>query len=418
MQSVGTIGNVNPLVAPAPSARRLDGAEPGRAVPRQAMREEATPISIERASGTRLLEIAPAWRDLVSRAHEPNVFMNPALIEVAGRKLPLLCVTLLAWRGKELVGLWAFSIGTPAVFPVPTLNAPAMPHSYLATPVIDRDCGESTVAALLDFIARDSSLPKIIALNPIVADGPTMQALVRALNARGSKPFVLTQGQRPILKSELDGKQYLEQALSSASRKKLRQHRRRLEEKGKLELNVWDTPESTQEALEDFLRLEASGWKGRGGTALLCDQTEARFVRGMMSALAEHGDAAIHALYLDGKPIGMQIVLRAGPVAFTWKTAYDETIRDFSPGMLLLEDYTRAFLADKGIAFVDSCAYDDSGFMAAWSERYTIAQVWIHAGRGGSMGFLLLCRLQKAASALRAVAKDFSRSWRRTWKKR
>ena len=52
----------------------------------------------------------------------------------------------------------------------------------------------------------------------------------------------------------------------------------------------------------------------------------------------------------------MQIVLRAGPTAFTWKTAYDEALRDFSPGMLLLEDYTAAFLADPSIATVDSCS--------------------------------------------------------------
>ena len=39
--------------------------------------------------------------------------------------------------------------------------------------------------------------------------------------------------------------------------------------------------------------------------------------------------------------------MRAGAVAFTWKTAYDEQFHDFSPGMLLLEDYTAAFLADQ-----------------------------------------------------------------------
>ena len=51
----------------------------------------------------------------------------------------------------------------------------------------------------------------------------------------------------------------------------------------------------------------------------------------------------------------MQLVVRAGTAAFTWKTAYDERFRDFSPGMLLLEDYTAALLADERIAFADSC---------------------------------------------------------------
>jgi CelD/BcsL family acetyltransferase involved in cellulose biosynthesis len=220
-----------------------------------------------------------------------------------------------------------------------------------------------------------------------------------------------------MLESKLDGKAYFEKALSSASRKKLRQHRRRLEEKGKLELKVWNTSEAVRQAFEDFLRLEAAGWKGRRGTALLCDQTEAAFVREMVAALAERGNAQVHALYLDGKPVSMQIVLRAGQVAFTWKTAYDETLHDYSPGMLLLEDYTKAFLADQSIACVDSCAYDEAGFMSAWSERQTIAQVWIDARPGRSLVFRMHCRLQKAFLTLRAAAKDRYLSWRRKWKK-
>ena len=106
--------------------------------------------------------------------------------------------------------------------------------------------------------------------------------------------------------------------------------------------------------------MEASGWKGRQGTALASNETDAAFMRGAIAALAERGCATVHSIHLDGKPVSMQIVVRAGAAAFTWKTAYDEAFHDFSPGMLLLEDYTAAFLADKTIAFVDSCSFDDT----------------------------------------------------------
>ena len=62
-------------------------------------------------------------------------------------------------------------------------------------------------------------------------------------------------------------------------------------------------------------------------------------------------------------------------------------MNDYSPGMLLLEDYTDAFLADPSIANVDSCAYDETSFMAAWRERQAMADVWIDARRGGSLEF-------------------------------
>ena len=93
------------------------------------------------------------------------------------------------------------------------------------------------------------------------------------------------------------------------------------------------------------------------------------------------GGVTIDALAVDGRPVSMQIILRCGGVAFTWKTAFDEKFQDFSPGMLLLEDYTTSFLADEAIDYVDSCAQDDSGFMAVWSERQGVAEILCRPAR-------------------------------------
>jgi CelD/BcsL family acetyltransferase involved in cellulose biosynthesis len=216
---------------------------------------------------------------------------------------------------------------------------------------------------------------------------------------------VFSRSLRPKLASNLDGKAYLEKALSSSSRKKLRQHRRRLAEKGALQSSILTDVEAVQRAFENSLALEAAGWKGRQRTALLSHEADAHFARAMIAALAAQGEAAIHMLTLDARPVSMQIVLRAGPAAFTWKTAYDEALHDVSPGMLLLEDYTAALLADAGVAYVDSCAFDDSGYMAAWTERAAIAQVWFDARRGGSPAFTVLTRLQMGYLALRRRAK-------------
>jgi CelD/BcsL family acetyltransferase involved in cellulose biosynthesis len=240
------------------------------------------------------------------------------------------------------------------------------------------------------------------------ADGPTAEALLRVLAARGSAPCWLERlRQRPKLASTLDGKTYLEKALSGSSRKKLRQHRRRLAERGRLSHAVAGDPDAIRRALEDFLRMEASGWKGRQGTALLSDTENASYIRRAIVGMAEQGCASIHALCLDDRPISMQIVVRAGAVAYTWKTAYDEEFRDFSPGMLLLEEYTTAFLADKSIAYVDSCSYDDSSFMATWTERRAVADLWIDARRGGSLAFTILTFLQKRYRDVRALGKQF-----------
>jgi hypothetical protein len=126
----------------------------------------------------------------------------------------------------------------------------------------------------------------------------------------------------------------------------------------------------------------------------------------VVTTLARTGDASIYALELDERPISMQVVLRAGSAAYTWKTAYDETLGDFSPGMLLFEDYSQALLADPTIAFVDSCAFDDSGYMAAWTGRELVIDLWIDPRRGGSAVFSTITGLQRAYLPLRETVKQ------------
>jgi CelD/BcsL family acetyltransferase involved in cellulose biosynthesis len=285
---------------------------------------------------------------------------------------------------------------------------------------MDRNCLDETIEALLDAIDDDAGLPKIVALDMMGADGATYDALLRVLDKRGSAPCLFAQWQRPKLVSELDGKSYLELALSGSTRKKLRQHRRKLSEKGKLTSVVASQPGAVCRALEEFLAMEASGWKGRNGTALLSNKADAAFMRGAVGALAAAGCASIHSLYVDGKPASMQIVARLGAAAFTWKTAYDEAFQDFSPGTLLLEDYTAAFLADKSIGHVDSCSFDDSGYMAAWTERQPMVDLWFDVRRGGSPAFRALSSVQRCYRGVRALAKTgylALRNWQKARKR-
>ncbi len=402
----------------------IEAQRPGRVAPARpaavAARQSPPRIRVEIADGHRLGQLRSDWTDLLPRA-APNVFMDPTLVRVAAELEPQRRIgALLAWKtfasGESLAGVLAFGVGRcrKAALAPRALLVPPCTIAYLGTPVIDRACPDEVLHAMLDAVAGDPRLPNILALDSVAMDGPTMEAMTRVCAARGAEVCVIEQWRRPMLISPLDGKRYLEQALSGSTRKKLRQHRRRLAEQGVLSFATISEPADLRRSLEQFLALEASGWKGRNGTALLCDEREAAFARAMIGALGGQGCASMHALCLDGRPVAMQIVLRSGPAAFTWKTAYDECFHDFSPGMLLLEDYTAAFLADASIAVVDSCAQDENGFMSVWTERQAVGDVWIDARRGGSRAFGVLSRLQKTYRRLRAIAKKhYLATWRR-----
>src|SRR5579863_8768905 len=98
------------------------------------------------------------WDDLLSRADLRNVFMHPGVLNAAAPARRL--TALLAWEqapsGKRLVGLWAFATGKPhlSVLPISALCAPATEHAYLSAPVIDRDCLEPTLHAMLEAVAE------------------------------------------------------------------------------------------------------------------------------------------------------------------------------------------------------------------------------------------------------------------------
>ena len=372
----------------------------------------ASSISVEIAGVERLATLQGDWADLLGRAAEPNVFMSPALVGAAAGSYPQSRYrTVLAWKTIEgrarLTGVWAFAVGHPykSLLPVRVLRAPPFSYGTLATPVIDRVFLEETLDAMLDRIAAEPDLPNIIALHAMGMQGSTMAALANVLAGRGSAPCILEQVCRPKLESVHGAKQYFERALSSSSRKKLRQQRRRLSEKGVLSAEIISDPCAIPKAIEEFLLLEASGWKGRQGTALLCSDADAAFFRTGLAALAQQGGASIHTLRLDRRLIAMQLVVRAGHAAFTWKTAYDEEFGDFSPGKLLLEDYTAAFLGDESIRFVDSCAVDDNSYMSAWTERQPVGDLWIDVRRGGFPAFHLLGKLETISRKLRAKAK-------------
>ena len=392
------------------AARTTNAAKADPAAGRVSATKTGALIAVDVLRGERLrqLDLQPYWQDLALRAETPNVFMSPAVIAAAAAVDPDL-VVLAAWQpaagGPRLAGLWGFSIGRPSHSPLPlrVLRAPPIVHAYLSSPVIDRDVAEVTLGAMLDAVANAPDLPKIVALDALSAEPAARDALTRVTAARGFALHTFTSGERPMLASGLDAKAYFEAALSASSRKKLRQYRRRLGEKGRLETRHLTAPDAVCAAFEQFLALEAQGWKGRSGTALVSNADDAAVARAMVAALAREDAASIFALELDGRAVSMQIVLRAGSIAFTWKTTYDEAFGDFSPGMLLLEDYTAALLEDAQIGAVDSCAFDAASYMGTWMERRSVADVWI--GVGPSTNFRLATQMQSAFLRLRVTAK-------------
>jgi CelD/BcsL family acetyltransferase involved in cellulose biosynthesis len=216
---------------------------------------------------------------------------------------------------------------------------------------------------------------------------------------------VLQSRLRACLDATREADELLREALGAKKLKELRRQRHRLAEHGVVRFEIARTRAQVAAALEIFLRLEASGWKGQRGTALVQDAGDAGFIRRGAPALAACGQCEIVALYAGDTPVAAAVVLRHQDRAFYFKLGIDERFAKFSPGVQLTLDLTRHLCADPAIASADSTAGADHPMInPIWRGRFAIGEVLIPLRRGDPVVALI-----HAAMTLRGAIRELAR---------
>jgi hypothetical protein len=330
------------------------------------------------------MNIAAAWADLTKRA-SPNVFMNPAALTAASEIDFAQVYVLLAWEEGEaprkLVGVWALQMRKIAPFWPALLEALPYNYAFLSSPVIDPAFIGDVTTAFLAAIEKNPALPNVINLQSLNAESPDHDAIIKALVARGGEQLRLSESARPFVTREFGVKR------SGSTRKKLRQDWNRLSALGAVDIVNERAPGAVREAFEVFLALEADSWKGAQGTALLCDEKDAGFVRRLVSGLAGQGNASVALLRVNGLAIAAQVLMYCGTMAYTWKTAFNSDYAKYSPGALLIDKITEEIFATPGIDAIDSCSAEGSFMAQLWTGRRNMVDLLIDVGPGKSLGF-------------------------------
>jgi CelD/BcsL family acetyltransferase involved in cellulose biosynthesis len=155
--------------------------------------------------------------------------------------------------------------------------------------------------------------------------------------------------------------------------------------------------------MEEFMRLEASGWKGHAGTALACREDDRRFVAEVSGEAFRRGRLLITGLDLEGRALARHVMFAGDEGAFTFKIAYDETYEKCSPGLLAEVDNVRQFMENPGLRWIDSntAPENSQSYGRVWKDRRTIQRIAIGARGAG--------RLAVAALPLMRLAKHWLR---------
>jgi CelD/BcsL family acetyltransferase involved in cellulose biosynthesis len=248
-------------------------------------------------------------------------------------------------------------------------------------------------------------MPGLLMMSLVPAEGAFARAFDGALRRSGRAHAAFGCHQRAQLAPGAQRDGYIERALSAGRRKELRRQRRRLQDIAPMTFITATRTPDIEAALEDFLLIEASGWKGAAGTAIVNDPNVRDFVERAVTALAAEGGARVDRLFLDGTAIAAAITLASSDTAWCWKIAYSEGVARFSPGVQLALDLTESLLAQPNPTRVDSCATTDHPMIDhIWRERLLLHDRLI-ALRPSAIPFPLACGIEALRRSAIAAAK-------------
>jgi len=380
----GDIGNANELVQEGRDRAALPEADLSLPIGRAGREFSLYPATLG-------YELQEELEFLSHRAMEPNIFFSarllaPAMPRVEDKQVRFALIRDDNGMRSRLRLLMPFTVERPG-FSVGAsiIRTWANPFGPLGTPLVDAEDAAETIDNLFDVLSRrEAKLPSVLVLPDIRLTGRFAQ-LAKAVAIARDLPVATTDTfKRPMLESYLDGDSYLKQAVSAHHVREMRRQWRNLEKLGPLTYNIARQPEEVRLRMEEFLQLEAKGWKGRKRSALINDRYRAAFAREAITNLAEIDAVRIHTIDLDGRAIASIIVFLMAGEAYTWKTAYDEGFSRYSPGKLLIVKLTGWHLDDANILRTDSCAIPDHPIMSRfWEQREEMGSLVIGLSRNG-----------------------------------
>lgn len=359
-----------------------------------------------------LSDFIPAWEDLAEAAIEPNVFYEhwmllPALEEFGSDRDIFVVLVVIhdphdTHAPPKLGGVFPLErIRNFRNLKVSALSLWRHLHCYVCTPLLRADAAAECLLELFRWIQSGEARASLIELGYIYADGPFHQRLVDLCNELGLLSSAETHT-RGLWSKDNDANP--ESAVSGDLRRRLRRKQRRLRERGRVEHVALQPDDNLARWVDEFLQVEASGWKGASGTALACSESGRRYFMKAAASAFRRGRLLMLGLDFEGRPVARRCAFVAGEGSFAFKTAFDEAFADFSPGAILELDSIQQLRALPDVRWMDSCAAPDNLLVNRLSnDRRTIQTVIIG---GGALGELVVSSLQLLRWTQRRILKS------------
>ncbi len=144
--------------------------------------------------------------------------------------------------------------------------------------------------------------------------------------------------------------------------------RRKMGRDYEAEFSIVEPPADLEAELTEGFRVEASGWKGEAGTAIVSAPETERFYRLVGKAFAERDELRLSRIVLDGEAVAFDFCLLFDGRLYLLKTGIDERFRKLAPGLVMrLVTIERCF--EQGLA-----AHELLGETSDWKLKFSTAE--------------------------------------------
>ncbi|MGV8996091.1 MAG: GNAT family N-acetyltransferase [Parvibaculaceae bacterium] len=314
---------------------------------------------------------------LAADAKDSNPLFEPAGLIAAMEHLPTGSGVQIAlvWSDKgpaaarQLIGVFPyqskrFYLGLPiAIWTIWTHK-----YNFLATPLLRAGHEHDAMRRFMRF--ADQAGARLMRFPLFQADGAFGPVLTDIAQERGLPVVETERHERALLDTSLNGEAYLATHMRKKKRKEYTRLWNRLAELGDVSFDTLESKDDLGVWLENFLQLERSGWKGKRGTALAEQQSDAKFFEDLVQGCMAQNKLHVARITLNAKPIAMLVSFIAGDCAYSFKIAFDEDYARYSPGAWLMMKVIDTFHADSRVRWVDSCAIPNHPMIDhIWAER-------------------------------------------------
>jgi len=318
----------------------------------------------------RFAELAPEWEAILPRDSRPfdlHCWYQAWLGAFANGQQLAICTVR---DGDALAG------ALPLLRDRRGLESSANVHSGAFRPLATSpEAMDALIAAAMRGTAR-------LTLTELQEGDWCVDALVGGVRRAGMSPLVEAGSTTPIVDTSGDLETWVKQG-NSKWKKGLRASRRKMGKKHQATFELIKSPLDLEAELSEGFAVEASGWKGEAGTAIVSRPETEAFYRELAAVFHDRDELRLSRIVLDGEAVAFNYCLEHRGRLYGLKAGFDERFRKLSPGLVLqLSIVERCFESDVE-------AFELFGGEADWKARLATSQrshATLHAYRRSPAG--------------------------------